>query len=112
MMAEKMPMIGQGAGGIRRIARAALALLPALAASCGGGDGNGVAADEAVSAGAAEGDLPVMSENEQAALADEAAADEAADLDAFGGNAAAGETGNAFVGGGGAAVPGEANGVR
>jgi hypothetical protein len=35
-----------------------------------------------------------LNESEAAALADEAAVDEAADTNLFGGNAAAGETGN------------------
>ena len=60
---------------------------------------------------------PVLNEDEQAALAEQAAAGEAADMEAFGGNAAAGETGNAFVGevaaqGDGAAVPGPVNLAR
>lgn len=105
-------MMKPGSGGRRSIGWAALA---ALAAGCGGGDqgdGNRTAPNEAAAAGPAEGETPVLNEDEGAALADEAAADEAADMDAFGGNAAAGETGNASAGEGGAAVPGEAEGNR
>ena len=67
-----------------------------LLVACGGGD-----SDQANAAGdgfnvSAEGLDTVggLNEGEAAALADEAAADEAADTNIFGGNAAAGETGN------------------
>jgi hypothetical protein len=104
-----MPMIRQGSGGMKH----GLWLVVAALAGCGGGgDGNQAAFNAAAASTGPEGELPVLSEQEQAALADEAAADEAADMDAFGGNAAAGETGNAFLGHGGAAVPGEGNGAR
>ncbi len=66
----------------------------AALAGCGGGDGNvQVAANDA--AGDAEGVPVMLTEAESAALADEAAADEAADMNLYGGNAAAGETGDA-----------------
>jgi hypothetical protein len=76
-----------------------LAPLFLLLSACGG-DGGGKGDNSAGDGvnGAAEGldaALP-LNESEAAALADEAAADEAADTDVFGGNAAAGETGNGF----------------
>ena len=61
----------------------------ALAACSGNGEVNG--ANEVAGN---EGQVPVLSEGEGADLANEAAADEAADMEQFGGNAAAGETGN------------------
>lgn len=82
-----------------KIRRRSLAVSLALvAAACDGGSGerNGAEANEAEAQG--EGLLPEEAEElsaaEAAALADEAARDEAADMNLFGGNAAAGETGN------------------
>jgi hypothetical protein len=95
-----MPMTGRSGGAARRPFWVVLA---ALVAGCGGGDGNQAIPNQSATAGSAEGDTPVLNEDEGAALADEAAADEAADMDAFGGNAAAGETGNGSRGG--TAVP-------
>jgi hypothetical protein len=69
-----------------------------LVTACGGegGEGNEAGANEAMAEG--EGLLPNEAEELSAAeaeeLADEAARDEAADMNLFGGNAAAGETGN------------------
>jgi hypothetical protein len=64
-----------------------------LLGACGPVGGN---AAEGTNAAAAEGLTPAepLNEAQAAALADEAAADEAADTNMFGGNAAAGETGN------------------
>ena len=77
-------------------------LAPALAAAslvinlsaCGGGGGeaDNVAGGDPV----AEGEALLPNEAEAAELANEAAADEAADMNAFGGDAAAGETGNSL----------------
>lgn len=66
-------------------------LLLALAACGGGGGGEGnlAASTGSVDPPASEADLA-----NAAALANEAAADEAADMEIYGGNAAAGETGN------------------
>jgi hypothetical protein len=69
-----------------------IAILPLLLLGCSAGAGN--AATDATNEAAAEGAVAPISEAEAAALAEEAAADEAADADMFGGNAAAGETGN------------------
>ncbi len=83
--------------GHARFHRLAPVLLLLAGCGVGGDEGHNGAADAANEA-AAEG-LGAMSglnEAEAAALADEAAADEAADTSAFGGNAAAGETGNAL----------------
>jgi hypothetical protein len=68
-----------------------------LLSACGGGREAGNASAEGINV-AAEGLGTVggLNEGEAAALADEAAADEAADANLFGGNAAAGETGNAL----------------
>jgi hypothetical protein len=72
--------------------------LALVAASCAGnrGEDNGAAPNEAVEEG--EGLLPeeaeALSGAEAEKLADEAARDEAADMNLFGGNAAAGEAGN------------------
>jgi hypothetical protein len=72
--------------------------LALISASCAGesGETNGAAPNEAVAEG--EGLLPeeaeALSGAEAEELADEAARDEAADMNLFGGNAAAGETGN------------------
>ena len=70
-----------------------LAALALLLAGCGSGasDGGGNLYSDA----AAEGESAIANEAEAAELANEAAADEAADTSLYGGNAAAGETGNA-----------------
>jgi hypothetical protein len=85
----------------RSLAAACLAPLILLSA-CGGVSEEGNVAADGANEAAAEGLGAVgpLNEAEAAALADEAAADEAADTNMFGGNAAAGETGN------GAALPG------
>jgi hypothetical protein len=71
--------------------------LSLLLSACGGGGGGetGNASAEGINV-AADGLETVggLNEGEAAALADEAAADEAADTNIFGGNAAAGETAN------------------
>ena len=64
-------------------------LLLATAGCGGGGEGNETAGTGSVDPPASEADLA-----NAAALANEAAADEAADMEIYGGNAAAGETGN------------------
>jgi hypothetical protein len=71
-----------------RLAPLALVL---LLAACGSGDPNSAAANQA-GAEAEPSGAPVeaLDPEEAAALANEAAADEAADMDAYGGNAAAG----------------------
>ena len=70
-------------------AKAAMAALFLLATGCSGdGQGNKSAPNQS--------DAAVPTEAEAAALAAEAADAEAADTAVFGGNAAAGETGNAF----------------
>ena len=74
----------------------ACAALSAFVAGCGDGEGNQVASNEAEAAAVAEGEGVVPTEAEAAAFANQAADAEAADTSAFGGNAAAGETGNAF----------------
>jgi hypothetical protein len=74
----------------------ALHLVPLLLLlSACGGEVPGNAAEESINV-AAEGLDTVggINQSEAAALADEAAADEAADTNLFGGNAAAGETAN------------------
>jgi hypothetical protein len=71
-------------------------LLLLAACSGGEGEGNGSAASANEAAAAGEDLLPTPEEAEH--LADEAAADEAADMNLYGGNAAAGETGNAAAG--------------
>jgi hypothetical protein len=71
----------------------ALALL-VLVSACGGGEGGNTAANEANEA-ALTGEDQLTSDP---GLADEAAADEAADMNVYGGNAAAGETSNAAAG--------------
>lgn len=60
----------------------------------GGGEGGNAAGEGANIAAEGLGTVGGLNESEAAALADEAAADEAADTNLFGGNAAAGETGN------------------
>ena len=65
-----------------------LAPLLFLVPACGGGG------EQAANGGDAEAAAIPFNEAEAAALADQAAADEAADTNLFGGNAAAGETGN------------------
>ena len=70
----------------------AVALAFGLAA-CGGGGENEAGSANGAAAGA-EGEPLVLNEAEASALANEAAADEAADMNLYGGNAAAGETGN------------------
>jgi hypothetical protein len=66
-----------------------------LLSACGSRGEDANAAPDGINV-AAEGLDTVggLNEGEAAALADEAAADEAADTNIFGGNAAAGETGN------------------
>jgi hypothetical protein len=71
-----------------------IALLPLHLLGCGGTDSGGNAAAEARNEAAAEGAAAPVGEADAAALAEEAAADEAADTNTFGGNAASGETGN------------------
>lgn len=73
----------------------ALALLFLLLAACGSGGEDVNAAADGLNV-SAEGLETVggLNEEEAAALADEAAAAEAADTNIFGGNAAAGETRN------------------
>jgi hypothetical protein len=71
-------------------------LLLLCACGSGGGEGGNAAADGINVAAEGLGTVGGLSESEAAALADEAAADEAADANIFGGNAAAGETGNAL----------------
>lgn len=72
---------------------AAIAALAPLAA-CGGGEGGNSAADHnAANEAVLTGEDQLSGDPE---LLNEAAADEAADMHGFGGNAAAGETGNAF----------------
>ena len=69
-----------------------VALLPGVA-GCGRSEDPGNAATE-LEEGAAGGASAPVNDADAAALAAEAAADEAADTNMFGGNAAAGETGN------------------
>ena len=71
---------------------AALAALTLSLAACGGGEGE---ANNAAGDPVAEGEALLPSEAEIEQLPNEAAADEAADMNLYGGNAAAGETGNA-----------------
>jgi hypothetical protein len=75
--------------------RTAPLALVLLLCACGGGGETGNGSAEGINL-AAEGLETVggLNEGQSAALADEAAADEAADTSLFGGNAAAGETGN------------------
>lgn len=80
-------------------------VVAAALAGCGGG-GEGANGQGAANDAEAEGLGHMLNEAEGAALADEAAADEAADTDLYGGNAAAGETGNAVAGGTGNAAAG------
>lgn len=63
-----------------------------LLAACGDGGTDG--SNAAASNEAAEGEGTIVNEAEAAELANEAAADEAADTSLYGGNAAAGETSN------------------
>ena len=73
--------------------QAALALfLPLLLAACGGGRGEEAAATNNASIEAGDPLLDNAAGIDPADLANEAAADEAADMDVYGGNAAAGET--------------------
>jgi hypothetical protein len=65
-------------------------VLTASVAACGG---DAPSQDNEAGTIAAEGSPPALNVAEAQALADEAAADEAADTNLFGGNAAAGETG-------------------
>ncbi|HEY0028881.1 MAG TPA: hypothetical protein VGC35_13520 [Allosphingosinicella sp.] len=70
------------------------AAVSALVAGCSGGEGNQADTNQAEATAAAEGEVPT--EAEAAVLANQAADAEAADTSTFGGNAAAGETGNTF----------------
>lgn len=81
--------------GSKRVARLAV-IVPAAAlmlAGCGGAGNEAAGAESSNTFNAAEGDPIVFNEAEGAALADEAAAAEAADTSLYGGNAAAGEAG-------------------
>ena len=69
------------------MARSLVFLVGLALAGCGGADAGNNASEPAGN----EGQVPVLSEGEGADLANEAAADEAADMELFGGNAAAGE---------------------
>ncbi|HEX8669232.1 MAG TPA: hypothetical protein VF727_12765 [Allosphingosinicella sp.] len=71
--------------------RPAAFILPLLAAACGRGEGEVAAANNA-SLEAGDPLLDNAAQVDPADLANEAAADEAADMDVYGGNAAAGET--------------------
>jgi hypothetical protein len=103
--AQTASIFRQFGGGPHLPARRRGSGLPGLApfllllAACGSGQPGKAAGDESNEV-AAEGlgTVGPLNEAEAAALADEAAADEAADTNAFGGNAAAGETGNASRG--------------
>ena len=84
----------------RRVAAVAVLAAVALAtAACNRGDAPSAsneispAAEQNELIEAAEANAAVLAQDEE--LANDAAADEAADMEIFGGNAAAGETGNA-----------------
>ena len=80
-------------GGFNAFQVAAILLLAPLG-GCGGGEGGNGASDSNIANEAVlAGDDQLTGDPE---LLNEAAADEAADMEGFGGNAAAGETGNAF----------------
>lgn len=74
-------------------ATSVLAFLLTAACSAGTGDDNALAVETNNAIAEGEGLLPAPAEVET--LANEAAADEAVDMQVYGGNAAAGETGNA-----------------
>jgi hypothetical protein len=89
---------------MRKIFAPPLFSLALLAAGCGAAGEKGNAASGGANEVEAAGEGLLPNEAEAAELANEAAADEAADMDMYGGNAAAGETSNGAVIG--AAVPG------
>ena len=68
--------------------------LSALVGGCSEGEANQADLNQVEATAAAEGEVPT--EAEAAVLANQAADAEAADTSTFGGNAAAGETGNTF----------------